>query len=166
LSDNLPSALLSTQWSLPAHYFIGVLLIVLAAVMILLLLPLLEVLFLAFLISFLIFLPTRALKRRTRLPYALIIAVFFLALFGLLIYALLTLIPNLINAFSSMWLTVQERYDQLAAQLSTAVPAISYAFRSNFGPTPHWLYYAEYHREGASLHGSSIHSPQSSRFTR
>jgi predicted PurR-regulated permease PerM len=108
---------------LPARYLVGVLLIVVAAVVMVLLLPLLQVLFLAFLISFLIFLPARALKRRTRLPYALIIAVFFLALFGLLIYALLTLIPNLINAFSSLWLAVQARYDQLAAQLSTAAPA-------------------------------------------
>lgn len=123
MSDNLPSAPPTTQWSLPARYLVGVLLLVLAIGIVQLLLPLLEVLFLAFLISFLVFIPARALTRRTRLPYALIIAVFFLALFGLLIYALLTLIPGLINGFSGVWASVQSRYDQLAAQLSAAPPA-------------------------------------------
>ena len=119
MSDPAPS----TQWSLPARYLVAILLLLLAVVTVLLLLPLLQVLFLAFLISFLIFIPARALTRRTRLPYALIIVVFFLALFGLLGCALLNLIPALVGAFNSMWTSVQSRYDQLAAQLSAAPPA-------------------------------------------
>jgi predicted PurR-regulated permease PerM len=120
MSDPAPPSSPATQWSLPARYLVAIVLILLGIVTLVLLLPLLQVLFLAFLISFLIFIPTRALRRRTRLPYALIIAVFFLALFGLLACALLNLIPSLINAFSSMWTSVQIRYDQLAAQLSAA----------------------------------------------
>ncbi len=120
MSDSAPSSSPATQWSLPARYLVAILLLLLAAVAVLLLLPLLQVLFMAFLISFLIYIPTRAVKRRTRLPYALIIAIFFLVLFGLLIYALLTLIPGLINAFNSLWLSVQDRYNQLAAQLSAS----------------------------------------------
>ncbi len=125
MPDPSPSSSPATRWSLPARYLVAVLLIVLAAVTALLLLPLLQVLFLAFLIAFLIFIPARILKRRTRLPYALIIAVFFLALFGLLACALLTLIPALINAFDSLWTSVQSSYDQLAAQVSSAPPANS-----------------------------------------
>ena len=112
-----------TQWSLPARYLVAVVLLVLAAVGMLLLLPLLQILFLAFLIAFLIYLPTRAIKRRTRLPYGLIIAVFFLALIGLTIYALLTLIPDVLSGFAHLWSSIQLRYEQLATQISTAPAA-------------------------------------------
>ena len=122
MPDPSPSTPPATQWSLPARYLVAVVLLLLVALTVLLLLPLLQVLFLAFLISFLLFIPARALKRRTRLPYGLIIAVFFLAIFGLLGCALLNLIPGLINAFNSMWASVQSRYAQLAAQLSAAPP--------------------------------------------
>src|SRR5512147_348231 len=122
MSDSSPSSSPATQWSLPARYLVAILLLVLAAIAVVLLLPLLQVLFLAFLISFLIFIPARALKRRTRLPYALMIAIFFLALFGLLACALLNLIPALISTFNSMWTSIQSRYDQLAAQLIAAPP--------------------------------------------
>jgi predicted PurR-regulated permease PerM len=123
MPDPSPSSPPATRWSLPARYLVAVLLILLAAVTVLLLLPLLQVLLLAFLISFLIFIPARALKRRARLPYSLIIAVFFLLLFGLLACALLTVIPGLIAAFNGLWTSVQSGYDQLAAQLSSAQPA-------------------------------------------
>ncbi len=123
MSDPAPTSSPTTQWSLPARYLVAVLLLLLAAVAVLLLLPLLQVLFLAFLISFLIFIPARALQRRTRLPYSLIVAVFFLVMFGLLACALLNLIPGLINAFNNTWASVQSRYDQLAVQLSAAPPA-------------------------------------------
>jgi predicted PurR-regulated permease PerM len=106
MPDPSPSSSPATRWSLPARYLVAVLLLLLAAMTVLLLLPLLQVLLLAFLISFLIFIPARALKRRARLPYSLIIAVFFLVMFGLLACALLTLIPGLIIAFNSMWTSV------------------------------------------------------------
>jgi predicted PurR-regulated permease PerM len=120
MSDSGSSPSPPTQWSLPARYLVAVVLLVLAAVGVLLLLPLLEVLFLAFLISFLIYLPTRAIKHRTRLPYELIIAVFFLALFRLGIIAMLTIIPGVINGFGHLLTSIQMRYDQLATQMSTA----------------------------------------------
>lgn len=123
MSDNSPAAPPSTQWSLPARYLVAVLLLLLSALGVLFLLPLLQVLFLAFLISFVLFIPARALGRRTRLPYAAIIGLFFLLIFGLLICVLLNVIPHLLNTFSSMWSAVQARYDQLAAQLSAAPPA-------------------------------------------
>ncbi len=125
MSDQSPSAPSSTHWSLPARYFVGVLLLLLAALSVLFLLPLLQVLFLAFLISFLLFIPARALGSRTRLPYALIVVLFFLLIVGLLICALLAVIPSLLNTFNSLWSTVQTRYDQLAAQLSAAQPVDS-----------------------------------------
>ena len=123
MPDPSPSPPPATQWSLPARYLVAILMLVLAAGVVLLLLPLLQVLFLAFLISFLLFIPARALTRRTRLSYSLIIAILFLVMFGLLACALLTLIPGLINAFNNMWTSVQSRYDQLAAQLRAAAPA-------------------------------------------
>ncbi len=123
MSDSSPPAPPSTQWSLPARYLVAIMLLLLGALTMLLLLPLLQVLFLAFLISFLIFIPARALRRRSRLPYPLIIVLFFLLILGVLIYALLAVIPSLLNTFSTMWSAVQTRYDQLVAQLSTAPPA-------------------------------------------
>ncbi len=125
MSDNTSSAPPSTQWSLPARYFVGILLVLLAALTVLFLLPLLQVLFLAFLISFLLFIPARALGRRIRLPYALIVVLLFLLIFGLFICALLNVIPSLISAFNNVWSAVQARYDQLAAQLSAAQSANS-----------------------------------------
>ena len=122
MSDNSPSAPVSTHWSPPARYFVGVLLVLLAVLGVLFLLPLLHVLFLTFLISFLLFIPARALVRRTRLPYPLIIALFFLLILGLLIYGLVTAIPTVQNTFLEMWTAVEHGYDDLAVQLSTARP--------------------------------------------
>src|SRR5512136_888685 len=122
MSDNSPSAPVSTQWSLPARYVVGVLLLLLAVLGVLFILPVLHVLFLTFLISFLLFIPARALVRRTRLPYPVIIVLFFLLILGLLIYGLVTAIPTVHNAFLEMWTAVQNGYDGLAAQLSTAQP--------------------------------------------
>ena len=118
MPENSPAMPPSTQWSLPARYLAAVMLLLLVALGALFLLPLLEVLFLAFLISFLLFIPARALGRRTLLSYSLIVVLFFLVLLGLLICALLNVIPALLNAFHNMWSAVQTRYDQLVAQLS------------------------------------------------
>ncbi len=122
MSDHASSAPVSTQWSLPARYVVGVLLLLLAVLGVLFILPLLHVLFLTFLISFLLFIPARALVRRTRLPYPVIIVLFFLLILGLLIYGLVTAIPTIHNAFLEMWTAVQNGYDDLAAQLSAAKP--------------------------------------------
>ncbi len=117
MSDNSSPTL--TQWSLPARYVAGMFLAVLGGVGILLLLPLLDVLLLAFLIAFLIFIPGRAITRRTRLPYPLTIILLFLLFGFVFICALVNILPQLIESFKQLWLSTQTSYDQLVARLQT-----------------------------------------------
>jgi predicted PurR-regulated permease PerM len=92
---------------------------VLGAVGILLLLPLLQMLFLAFLIAFLMFLPASALTRRFHLPYRLTVLLSFLGLGLVFSCALVNIIPRLIESFDQLGKSTQASYEQIVAQLQT-----------------------------------------------
>jgi len=111
-----------SQWPAPLRYGMGVVLIAICVAGLLLILPLLQIVLLAFLIAFIMFVPSRNLSRRARLPYGLAVIVSFLIAVVIVIGLGLIFLPELWRTAGSIKLSVQQGYAQLdaLAQSSTS----------------------------------------------
>jgi predicted PurR-regulated permease PerM len=107
---NAPAA----QWPGPLRYGVGVVLIAIVAAGFVLVLPLLQVILLSFLIAFIMFMPSRTLSGRTRLPYGLSVVVSFLIAAAIVVGLALLLLPDLRQLLGSFIATIQQAYTQLA----------------------------------------------------
>ncbi len=105
----------TAQWPGPLRYGVGIVLIAICAAGLVLILPLLQVLLLGFLIAFIMFIPSRALSRRTRLPYGLSVVVSFLIAAAIVIGLMLILLPEIWRALGGVRASIQQAYTQLAA---------------------------------------------------
>jgi predicted PurR-regulated permease PerM len=105
----------TAQWPGPLRYGAGIVLIAICVAGLLLVLPLLQIILLSFLIAFIMFIPSRALSRRTRLPYGLSVVVSFLIAAAIVIGLMLLLLPELWRMLGSIKASIQQTYSQLAA---------------------------------------------------
>jgi predicted PurR-regulated permease PerM len=80
-----------------------------------LVLPLLQVILFSFLIAFIMFIPSRSLSKRTRLPYGLAVGVSFIIAAVLFIGLALLLLPEIFRAVGSVRVSINQAYAQLAA---------------------------------------------------
>ncbi len=80
-------------------------------------------LLLSFLIAFIMFIPSRALSRRTRLPYGLSVVVSFLIAAAIVIGLALLLLPDLRLLLGNITASIRQAYAQLAAPQDN--PALS-----------------------------------------
>ena len=105
----------TAQWPEPLRYGVGLTLIAIVAAGFVLVLPLLQVILLSFLIAFIMFIPSRALSKRTRLPYGLAVGVSFIIAAVLFIGLVLVLLPEILRAVGSVRVSIDQAYAQLAA---------------------------------------------------
>jgi putative permease len=103
----------TAQWPAPLRYGMGIVLISICVAGLLLILPLLQIVLLSFLIAFIMFIPSRNLSRRTRLPYGLAVVVSFMIAIALAIVAAMVLLPELWHAAGSIKVSLQQNYAQL-----------------------------------------------------
>jgi predicted PurR-regulated permease PerM len=119
LPDAQPDETVSTtgtaQWPEPLRYGVGLTLIAIVAAGFVLVLPLLQVILLSFLIAFIMFIPSRSLAKRTRLPYGLAVGVSFIIAAVLIIGLALLLLPEIFRAVGSVRVSINQAYAQLAA---------------------------------------------------
>ena len=119
LPDAQPDETISTagtaQWPEPLRYGVGITLIAIVAAGFVLVLPLLQVILFSFLIAFIMFIPSRALSKRTRLPYGLAVGVSFIIAAVLFIGLALLLLPEILRAVGSVRVSIDQAYAQLAA---------------------------------------------------
>ena len=113
----------AAQWPGPLRYGMGIVLIAICVAGLLLILPLLQIILLSFLIAFIMFIPSRALSRRTRLPYGLSVVVSFLIAAAIVIGLALLLLPDLRQLLGSFTAAIRQVHTQLAAPLDN--PALS-----------------------------------------
>jgi predicted PurR-regulated permease PerM len=123
------SATHAAQWPAPLRYGMGIVLISICVAGLLLILPLLQIILLSFLIAFIMFIPSRNLSRRTRLPYGLAVVVSFVIAVGIVIVIALVLLPEVWRAAGSIRLSIQQGYAQLEtlAQSSAASNTVQIA---------------------------------------
>jgi predicted PurR-regulated permease PerM len=109
----------NTQWPAPLRYGMGVVLISICVAGLLLILPLLQIILLSFLIAFIMFIPSRNLSRRTRLPYGLAVVVSFVTAAVLIGLLALLFLPELWRIVGSLRTSLQQVYAQLDALLAS-----------------------------------------------
>jgi predicted PurR-regulated permease PerM len=105
----------TAQWPEPLRYGVGLTLIAIVAAGFVLVLPLLQVILFSFLIAFIMFIPSRSLSKRTRLPYGLAVGVSFIIAAVLFIGLVLVLVPEILRAVGSVRVSIEQAYAQLAA---------------------------------------------------
>jgi predicted PurR-regulated permease PerM len=103
----------TAQWPAPLRYGMGVVLISICVTGLLLILPLLQIILLSFLIAFIMFIPSRNLSRRTRLPYGLAVIVSFLILIAIISVLVLVLLPDLWRVAGDIKTAINQAYLQL-----------------------------------------------------
>jgi|GEM_PF-2383339 len=110
------------QWPAPLRYGMGIVLVAICVAGLLLIMPLLQIILLSFLIAFIMFLPSRNLNRRTRLPYGLAVVVSFVIAIAIVVALALVLLPEVLRTAASARTSIQQGYIQLdtLAQSSTA----------------------------------------------
>lgn len=97
--------------------YLGIVILLIAAVALLYLLsPILSILILAFLFTFVIDLPARYASRRTRLSYTLSAALIYLALFAILAATLFIGVPKFIESLEGLLTTIENASQTLISQ--------------------------------------------------
>jgi predicted PurR-regulated permease PerM len=114
--DETPDRPNNSQWPAPLRYGMGVVLISICVAGLLLILPLLQIILLSFLFAFIMFLPSRDLSRRTRLPYGLSVVIAFVIAAAIVVALALVLLPEIWHTASSLKAAIQQTYAQLTAQ--------------------------------------------------
>jgi predicted PurR-regulated permease PerM len=110
------------QWSKPASYIGAVLLIVIGVIGFILLGPVIQVLFVAFILTFLMYLPSRSIANRTRIPYTVVVVTLYALLLVLLAVLIFAVIPSLIDSVNSLWISLRVSYDNFIVWLSAYQP--------------------------------------------
>ena len=115
LSDENAERPNSGQWPAPLRYGMGVVLIAICVAALLLLMPLLQVILLSFLIAFIMFMPSRNLSRRTRLPYGLAVVLSFVVAIIIIAVLVWLLLPELWRVAGNLKNTISQAQLQLSA---------------------------------------------------
>ena len=104
-------------WPGPLRYGVGIVLIAIVAAGFILVLPLLQIILLSFLIAFIMFLPSRALAHRTRLPYNVCVLLSFAVAVTIVVVLALLLLPDLLRTVLNVPASLEASYHHWLATL-------------------------------------------------
>ncbi len=110
------------QFSLWVRQLLTVLLILGAILLLTLIAPVLPMLTIAFLLAFVMFLPSRSIARNTPIPYPLAVIILYLVLISALVVGMLVIIPTLTSAARSLATTLENGYVQFTTNLAAYNP--------------------------------------------
>ncbi len=117
----------SPQWPITMRYGVGIVLIAICVLGVYLVMPLLVVILMSFLIAFIMFLPSRALSRRVRVPYSLSVVISFLVAAAIVIVLTMLLLPEIISVFRSLGNSLDQTGAQIQTQLAEAPATVNVA---------------------------------------
>ncbi len=110
------------QFSLWVRQLLTVLLVIVGIYLLTLVAPVLPMLTVAFLLAFVMFIPSRALARRTPIPYALSVILLYTCLIFLIVLGLLVITPSLVAGITSLINSLQQGYTELVVSLQHLKP--------------------------------------------
>jgi predicted PurR-regulated permease PerM len=119
---NAPEPEYQPQLSLWVRQLLTVILLVAAVYLLTLIAPVLPMLTIAFLIAFVMFLPSRYLARRTPIPYAITVILLYALLIIALILGLLVITPTLVSGITNLITSLQSGYKELVATILALKP--------------------------------------------
>ena len=110
------------QWSRTASYIGAVFLIFGAIFGVILLGPIIQILFIAFIFSFLLYLPSQTIANLTPVPYTVAVILLYALLLIFMLILIFTVIPNLIDSVNGLWAALQQSYENFISRLSAYQP--------------------------------------------
>jgi predicted PurR-regulated permease PerM len=102
-----------------------VLLIIVGIYLLTLIAPVLPMLTIAFLIAFVMFLPSRYIARRTPVPYAVAVILLYALLIVVLVIGMLLITPSLVSGINNLLVSLQSGYSQLINSIEQLKPETS-----------------------------------------
>ncbi len=119
---SVPSPDYQPQFSLWVRQLLTVILLIAGVFMLTLLAPVLPMLTVAFLITFVMFFPSRSLARRTPIPYSISVIILYTLMIVLIVLAVLLLTPTLVAGVNNLIVSLQQGYSDLIASLKALRP--------------------------------------------
>lgn len=110
------------QWSTWTRRLVVVILLIAGVYALTLFTPVIPMVTLAFLLAFLLYAPSRAIVRRTPVPYPLAVVLLYLLIILALLFMALVLIPAFVSGINSLIGTVEQAYTDLQATLQAYQP--------------------------------------------
>ncbi|HVU09630.1 MAG TPA: AI-2E family transporter [Phototrophicaceae bacterium] len=110
------------QFSLWVRQLLTVLLIIVGLYLLILIAPVLPMLTVAFLIAFVMFIPSRALARRTPIPYAISVIMLYMLLIIVMVLGMLLVIPSLLAGINSLIASLLQGYNDFVVSLQALRP--------------------------------------------
>lgn len=110
------------QFSLWVRQLLTVIVLIVAVYLLTITAPVLPMLTIAFLIAFVMFIPSRAIARNTPIPYAIVVILLYGLMGSLLVFGLLLLTPTLISGFNSILNSFRQGYSDLIVSLQSLRP--------------------------------------------
>ncbi len=110
------------QFSLWVRQLLTVLLIIVGLYLLMLIAPVLPMLTVAFLIAFVMFIPSRAIARRTPIPYAIAVIMLYMLLIIVMILGMLLVIPSLLAGINSLLASLLQGYNDFVVSLQSLRP--------------------------------------------
>jgi predicted PurR-regulated permease PerM len=110
------------QFSLWVRQLLTVILLIAGVYLLSLTAPVLPMLTIAFLITFVMFIPSRGLARRTPLPYPLVVILLYTLVGMLVVLGLLLLTPTLVSGINNLIQSLQQGYNDLVVSVRALRP--------------------------------------------
>ncbi len=110
------------QLSLWVRQLLTIILLVGCIYLLTLIAPVLPMLTIAFLIAFVMFIPSRSLARRTPVPYAIAVILLYACLIVVFVLGMLILTPSLVSGVNNLINSFQQGYNELILTLQTLRP--------------------------------------------
>ncbi len=117
-----PNSDYQPQFSLWVRQFLTVILLIAGVLMLTLIAPVLPMLTVAFLISFVMFFPSRSLARRTPVPYSIAVIILYVFMIVLIVLGVLLLTPMLVAGVNNLLSSLQQGYNDLILSLGAVRP--------------------------------------------
>jgi predicted PurR-regulated permease PerM len=105
------------QFSLWVRQLLTIILLVGGVYLLTLISPVLPMLTIAFLIAFVMFIPSRALARRTPVPYAIAVILLYTFLIVFFVLGMLLVTPSLVDGINNLITSLQQGYNDLITSL-------------------------------------------------
>ena len=119
---NAPTPEYQPQLSLWVRQLLTVILLIAGVYLLTLIAPVLPMLTIAFLIAFVMFVPSRYLARRTPVPYAITVILLYALLIVMLVLGLLVITPTLLSGVNNLLASLQSGYSQLITGIEHLKP--------------------------------------------
>ncbi|MEO8397312.1 MAG: AI-2E family transporter [Chloroflexota bacterium] len=119
---NAPLSEYQPQLSLWVRQLLTVILLVAAVYLLTLIAPVLPMLTIAFLIAFVMFVPSRYLARHTPMPYAITVILLYGLLIVALVLGLLVITPTLLSGINNLLASLQNGYSELITNIENLKP--------------------------------------------